>query len=202
MRRLLPPLFIALTLSIATRAEAVTLQEIIDLTRAGVADEVLLALIEVDQRVFPVDPETLSNLKQAGVSPAVMVAIVKSGRAQRPLPEPADVVTAEPPPPDPQVVVIERERPVIQEVAVPVPVYVAVGSSRFHSRVRYTGVPYGSVSTPYPPTGTVLPPPPYGSAPTLSEPASGRRQKAAEPVYWGWGGKRRPDSWKTSPNQK
>ncbi len=73
----------------AARAEAVTLREIVELTRAGLSDEVLLALIEIDQRVFPVDPDTLKMLKDAGVSPAVIVAIVKSGRTPKPQPEPA-----------------------------------------------------------------------------------------------------------------
>ena len=72
----------------AARAEAVTLREIVELTRAGLSDEVLLALIEIDQRVFPVDPDTLKMLKDAGVSPAVIVAIVKSGRTPKPQPEP------------------------------------------------------------------------------------------------------------------
>ena len=63
-----------------SRAEAITLREIVELTRAGLSDDVLLALIEVDQRVFEIDPDTLKALKDAGVSPRVIVAIVKSGR--------------------------------------------------------------------------------------------------------------------------
>ena len=103
----------------AARAEAVTLREIVELTRAGLSDEVLLALIEIDQRVFPVDPDTLKMLKDAGVSPAVIVAIVKSGRTPKPQPEPAllaETVPADQPPP--QVVVVEKpvliEREVVQ----------------------------------------------------------------------------------------
>ena len=86
----------------AARAEAVTLREIVELTRAGLSDEVLLALIEIDQRVFPVDPDTLKMLKDAGVSPAVIVAIVKSGRTPKPQPEPAplaEIVHPDQPPP-------------------------------------------------------------------------------------------------------
>ena len=63
-----------------SRAEAITLREIVELTRAGLSDDVLLALIEVDQRVFEIDPDTLKGLKDAGVSTRVIVAIVKSGR--------------------------------------------------------------------------------------------------------------------------
>lgn len=163
---------IALAL-VPARADAITLREVIELTRAGLSEEVLLALIEIDQRVFPIDPATLRSLKEAGVSEKVIVAMVKSGRTPAPQPEPAPLPFEPPPPPEPQVVVVERERPVVREVAVPVPVYVAVPVAR-----RPRGV-HDDRSDP--PTLTVTP------------------HKPAEPVYWGWGGKRRPDSWDPSP---
>ena len=46
-------------LSQRLRAGAVTLKDIVDLTKAGLGDEVLLALIEVDGGVFDVDAATL-----------------------------------------------------------------------------------------------------------------------------------------------
>jgi len=170
---------IALALSPA-RADAITLREVIEMTRAGLSDEVLLALIEIDQRVFPVDPATLRALKEAGVSDRVIVAIVKSGRTPAPQPEPAPL-PIDPAPPEPEVVVIERERPVVREVAVPVPVYVAVPVVR-HSRSIHddrfdSPSVHGRDGAPRPAV------------------------KAAEPVYWGWGGKRRPDSWQPSPDE-
>jgi hypothetical protein len=166
------------------RAEALTLTEIVELTRAGLSEDVLLALIEVDQRVFPIDPDTLKRLKDAGVSPRVIVAIVKSGRMPQPQPEP--IVTVEAPePPAPQVVVVDR--PVIHEVpvAVPVPVYVTT----IRSRGRHRSEPYV-----VPPTAFV----PFGSTHTrkVSERSEHKdSHKRQEPVYWGWGGKRRPDTW-------
>jgi hypothetical protein len=178
------------------RADAVTLKEIMELTRAGVTDEVLLALIEIDPRVFPIDPATLSELKRAGVSERVMVAIVKSGRTPAPQPE-ANTLTPPDPmtPPQPQVVVIERERPVIQEVAVPVPVYVTVPYGRVHSHSSST---YSSLRTPFVPFGPVSP----IVVPQTTQDYP-RQRKSAEPVYWGWGGKLRPDAWKpANANQK
>ena len=162
------------------RADALTLRDIIELSRAGLGDEVLLALIEVDRSVFSIDPETLKSLKTAGVSERVIVAVVRSGRP------PAAVVVGEPVPasvpvlpsapgPEPQVVVIDHhnEQPRVREIAVPfaVPVYIPV-VRRVHDRER-TGdrTPDGQRVRPAPP-------------------------KPAEPVYWGWGGKRRPDAWK------
>jgi hypothetical protein len=58
------------------------LKDIVDLTKAGLGDEVLIALIDVDGGVFDVDAATLSRLKAAGVSEKVIVALVKrSGSA-------------------------------------------------------------------------------------------------------------------------
>jgi hypothetical protein len=176
----------------ARRVQAITLTEIMELTRAGLGDEVLLALIEVDQRVFAIDPGTLKTLKDAGVSPRVIVAIVKSGRGPRPDPIPDSIPNSmsnvqAPDPPDPQVVVVER--PVVHEVqvAVPVPVYVAVGG---RSRTRHREQPYT-----LPPTAFV----PFGSTVVVQAPARPEPPKRAEPVYWGWGGKLRPDAWQPDP---
>jgi hypothetical protein len=165
---------IAFVVSLApARADAITLREVIDLTRAGLGEEVLLALIEIDPRVFPIDPETLRMLKDAGVSERVIVAIVKSGRTPAIVPEPPPVVQdAAPMPPEPQVVYVERE-PVVREVAVPIAVYFPV-PVRTHRRVH----------------GDDL----------LRDRTIEERRKPAEPVYWGWGGKLRPDAWKPSPS--
>ena len=120
---------LSLVLSLAAgRAEAVTVRDVIELSKAGLSDSVLLALIDVDRSVFAIDATTLKQLKSAGVSDAVIVAMIRSGRETRvedappPLvqepapmpegPEPAPQPAAPPPAPYP--------------VAVPVPVYIAV----------------------------------------------------------------------------
>lgn len=175
------------------RAEAVTLREIMELTRAGVADDVILALIEIDQRVFSIDSETLTMLKQAGVSDKVMVAIVKSGRsaAAQPAPGPLAQDPVNEPPPPPQVYVVEREPASVREVVVPMPVYIAVPSRRSgHGRHGVTS--YDNIKTPFNPFGPL----PSTSLPPITSQAP---QKPREPVYWGWGGKRRPDTWDPDP---
>jgi hypothetical protein len=165
--------------AVARAQQTPSLRDIVELSKAGVGEEVLLALIEVHRPVYPVDPETLKALKAAGVSSKVMVAMVKSGREQTATAAvavapvaPAQPATA----PAPQVVVIEHEReaPPAREVVVPVavplqyPVY-----SRFVYPVR-TDIP--RIETP--------------------------RRAKEEPVYWGWGGKLRPDAWKTAEEPK
>jgi hypothetical protein len=178
MRRVLLIALVGLSLS-AARAEAVTAKDIIDLNRAGLGEEVLLALIEVDGSLFTIDADTLKKLKSAGVTDRVIEAMVRSGRTPQAPPPPA----FEPQPSQPQVVVIEHERPVVQQVAVPVPVYIPT-----YVRARRHGHQGQTVLTPFDPSpgfGADAPPP--------------YRQKRAEPVYWGWGGKLRPDAWKPAP---
>jgi len=155
-------------------AQTVTVREIIDLSRAGLGEEAILALIEVNQPVFPVDVETLKAIKAAGVAPAVITAMIKSGRTPPPppLPLPLPLQLPAPPVPEPQVIVVDHhDEPRVREVAVPVPVYVPV-----HVRSRLNrGDDRHSESHP---------------------PVSRPHAKPAEPVYWGWGGKLRPDAWK------
>jgi hypothetical protein len=175
----------------AASAQAVTLKDLIDLTKAGLGDDVLVALIEVDGGVFDIDAATLTRLKAAGVSEKVIVALVKSGRA-RPAPqEPqtlASVVAEQQPP---ETVYVERpSTTIVREVAVPVPVYVGIPVSSHRRHGRSSGdrvdVVQPSITAPpllqsqLPTYLTDTPPPP-------------RKQ---QPEYWGFGGKLRPDAWK------
>ena len=191
--------FLVILLSAAS-AEAVTLKDIVDLTKAGLGDDVLLALIEVDGRVFDVDPVTLTRLKAAGVSERVIIALVRSGRVPPPAPAPvftsptsdgpqslSDVVAKQQ---APEVIYIEQpSSTVVREVAVPYPVYVGIPVSvrgrRGHSGSHSLDGVEPSITAPLDLQGdhkylTDIPP----------------RRKSEEPVYWGWGGKLRPDAWK------
>jgi hypothetical protein len=163
MRRIV---FVLLTVMAgsAARAEAVTVRDVIELSKAGLSEPVLLALIDVDRSVFSIDTETLKQLRAGGVSDAVIVAMIHSGRDQPPLQEAAP----EPPPLPPP-------------VPIAVPYLIAVPVTR-HNVLR-----------------------PH-AATRAANPAS--RQTAAPvrancvvtpPVYWGFGGKLRPDSWQPTP---
>jgi hypothetical protein len=137
----------------------------------------------VEKSVFAIDHQTIKLLKAEGLSERVMIAMIKSGRSAppaSPAPFAAQVPVAVAPPP--QVIVVERvveREPRVREVAVPVavPVYVPVQRrSREHRTVEQP-----------------LPPHQQPNLPIHLQPAP---QKKAEPVYWGWGGKLRPDAWK------
>jgi hypothetical protein len=188
MRRILIALAAVFALA-AGPAEAVTIRELIELSKAGLGDEVLVALIEVDRRVFAIDPATLKQLKEGGVSDAVIVALIRSGRTPQAQPVPA-AVPPEPEPRKPEVIVDHHDAapapapaPVAYPVPVAVPVYVPVGSHRGVSGRRET-VPtiiqtdHGLVKARVPVPANCI---------------------KAEPVYWGFGGKLRPGSWEPQP---
>jgi hypothetical protein len=69
---------------VPSTASAVTMQDIITLSKAGVSDTVLLALIDRDKSVFAIEANELVALKGAGVSEAVVIAMLKSGREPEP----------------------------------------------------------------------------------------------------------------------
>src|SRR5687768_4478144 len=97
-----------LILGFVPAVEALTIKDLLELSRAGLGEEVLLALIEVDGGVYAIDTTTLKSLKEAGVSERVIVALVRSGR-ERIIPDPAPVMLpVDEPEPRPQVVVMEH----------------------------------------------------------------------------------------------
>jgi hypothetical protein len=170
MRRLVL-LVLTIALCGAARADAVTMREIIELSKTGLSDEVLLALIDVERRAYPVDPDTLKMLKEAGVSERVIIAMIRSGRSKAPVSDASAAPTPHSDSPQPQVVVIDHHErddvPRVREVAVPVPVYVTVpvyvrtprhvGGYRAHPVP--TGQPASSIGLPHSRFGLSAPPP-------------------------------------------
>ena len=80
-------------------AGAVTVHEIIELTKAGLSDEVLTALIDADRTIFTLDKDQILELKEAGVSKAVLLKMLRSRREfdsppPEAAPEPASGPTA------------------------------------------------------------------------------------------------------------
>lgn len=191
MRRITLLLVVPLIVLLASRADALTFRDVIELTRAGLGDDVLLALIEVDRSVFPIDAASIKELKAAGVSERVILAMVRSGRDVPPPPAPDQMPVdnaSSSPAPAPQVVVIDHhDPPEVREVPVAVPVYVPyvvhpTRNVRAHDGDQLRGANELS----------------FGQTVPITQHPTTVRQP--QPVYWGWGGKLRPDAWQPTPS--
>jgi hypothetical protein len=115
-------LLILAALLVPVSASAVTVRDIIELAKAGLSDDILIALIDADRTVFSLDKSEILDLKKAGVSKAVMLKMLRTRTEfdapaisqevdatpvvvpQAPVPE-VVVVGAQPPPPAVTVVV-------------------------------------------------------------------------------------------------
>ncbi len=184
MRRLPLILGFAAALSFATLANALTVRDVVELTKAGVSDQVLLALIQIDHRVYTIDADAVKAMKAAGVSDAVMLAMIHAGRdtqaeATADAAQPAAAIQPSAAP-APQVVVIDHgaAQPAVQ-IPVPVAVPVAVPITPFDlHRERVSTI----ITTDTGATVRARVPVPPNCV-------------KAEPIYWGNGGKRRPGTW-------
>jgi hypothetical protein len=83
-------------------ASAVTIDEVVALSKSGVSEQVIVAVIERDQTLFTLSPALIMKLQRDGLSDRILLALIKSGRPNEP-PLPASpvapVAAAVPPPP-------------------------------------------------------------------------------------------------------
>lgn len=208
IRRIALAFILAVPLA-AVRAEAVTVRDIIELTKAGLSEPVLLALIEVDHPVFTLDAMTMKTLKDAGVSDTVMLAMIRSGRTPAtsapeppPLPPVQAAASAPPADPEPRVIVIDHhdqappQAPVMVPVATVFPGFgvpaVGFGVPSIGLGVNTFGFQTNGIIR------NVVVPTMDGGAVKVTLPVPANCVKA-EPVYWGFGGKLRPGSWEPPP---
>ena len=183
MRRLLVILSLALAWTVSAGAQTLSTRDVIELSKAGLGEDVLLALIDVNRSVFPVDRDTLKSLKDAGVPANVIVAMVRSGREQVEPPPPPQPVIEVPQEPDPAEVSTARERELEREL------------ERSRDREReLERSRNGWYSSQY-----AVAVPVYVPVPVQRRPIVRPEVRPQEPVYWGWDGKRRPDSWDPAP---
>ena len=167
MRRFILSLLFAA--GVAAPAYAVSLRDLVDLSKQGLSDELLIALVEAENSVFHLNAADVKSLKEQGLSDRLLIHLLQTPTL-RPAEEPrlhiADARPERAPAPA-QVVIVDR----VETIAVPVYVPVAVagrsprGHDRDHDRDRDTA-------------------------------DDEARRKPAPPQYWGYGGKLRPDAWK------
>ena len=141
------PLLVAPVLA---HAGDLTTRDLVELHRAGLDDDVLVALIEVDGGPFDVSHADLLDLRAEGLSGRVLAALVRAGRTVEaaPLNEDAGAVETTPPVPhstsasplDHSFTTWAGGSDVHHEshvVAVPVPVYVAPPRRGRHGTGRF-----------------------------------------------------------------
>src|SRR2546421_2765953 len=216
MRRVFLAFVFVVPLSVG-RADAITVRDVIELSRAGLSEEVLLALIEVDRNVFTLDAATMKALKDGGVSDRVMLALIRSGRTpvaapveSAPPPQPAVAPQAQAEP-EPRIIVIDHHdsTPAQAPVMVPVAPYFptagfGVGTAGFGVSGGFgVGVPPGvflgdSGFRSNRVTGNVIVPTGDRGAVRANVPLP-RHCLNGQPGFWGFGGKLRPGSWDPRP---
>jgi hypothetical protein len=175
MRPLLRTLVVVtlLVLPAAAVAQTLTTRDLVALAQAGLSDDVLVAMIEADRTVFRLQPLDVLELKRQGLSDRVLVRMIETAippAVPAPAMPPRDSQpVAYVPPPE------ARSRP---EAAPPV-----VVTQTVVQKVR--------VEAPRPQREYVQVP---VYVPVVTRPRV--PVKEPEPVYWGFGGQRRPDTWK------
>jgi hypothetical protein len=106
-------LVLALAACTPTPASAVTLAEVVALSKSGVSEPVILALIERDQTLFSMSPDQLVKLQRQGLSDTILLALLKSGHPSEASPPkgPVALAASQPPaaPPPPAVVVVGHD---------------------------------------------------------------------------------------------
>lgn len=90
---------VAALASVPALASAVTLDQVISLSKAGVSDAVILEMIARDRALVTIAPDQVVALRRQGISDAVIVALLKSGvptedshRAEQPPPPPVEPI--------------------------------------------------------------------------------------------------------------
>lgn len=82
MRSLRIAAIVLLTVVASVPAWAVTVDQIVSLSKAGVSEAVILALLERDRTVLTIDADQIVALKRDGLSDALITAMLRSGREE------------------------------------------------------------------------------------------------------------------------
>ena len=101
-----------LVLSLPAAARAVTVDDLIALSKAGVSAEILIAVIDADRTIFNLNTDEIVLLKKAGVPNSVIVKMLGTAR---------EFVIEAPPP-----LIVGADRPSAVETS-PVPAFLPTG---------------------------------------------------------------------------
>lgn len=186
----------------ASFAAAATVQDLVKLKAAGLSDDILIALIESDGSVFHLKADDVIAIRRDGLSEKVILAMLATATKAAAASSAARPSTAAAPtasrqagaapspfqgnaPYAPDVEDASSQITQITQPQVPAPVVINITQKveqrvdaprERESRPVYTTYPY------------------YVAIPVAVRPLV--PVKTPEPVYWGFGGQRRPDTWK------
>jgi hypothetical protein len=73
---------LAIAMLIPAEASAVTVDQIVALSKAGVSEAVILALLDRDRTVLAIEPDQIIALKREGLTDTVLMAMLRSGREE------------------------------------------------------------------------------------------------------------------------
>jgi len=96
---------------IPTAASAVTIDEIVALSKSGVSEQVIVAVIERDRTLFTLSPALIMKLQREGLSDRILLALIKSGHPNEPPDFARPIVPASLPAPPPPVIAIVGHGP-------------------------------------------------------------------------------------------
>jgi len=212
-RRRVAFLFAILLALPAAFASAATVQDLIKLKAAGLSDEILISLIQSDGSVFHLNADDVIAVRKEGLSEKVIMAMLATAIkpvtvAPKPVPAPISRTTAEAPPTplvqvndpsgqqtyygdaresnaqEPDDSRSQKTAPVVINVTQKVEQHVEDP----RSRNNYADMYYPPGYNPYLPLYTTYP---------VFVARPGIPVAPAAPVYWGFNGQRRPDTWRS-----
>lgn len=166
----------------ATPASAVTVRDLLNLKAAGLSDDILIALIQTDGSVFYLTADQIISLSKQGLSERVLLAMIDTARKTPPVLPPVEVPA--------------EASEYQQLVQPPVTLHVSQVNEQYveQPQARYADYPM-TYPIGYPLGYPIAVPVFISSVDRVHGKDVGRR----EPVYWGFGGQRRPDSWGARP---
>jgi hypothetical protein len=160
-----------LFLPVTAAAQTLTLRDLVALNQAGLGDDVLMALIDADGAIFRLGPLDVIDLKKLGLSDPLLIKMIQTSKAAPPLPVSSPPRDTHSRSDDDYTQPSRTAPPVVVQQTVVQEVRVEAPRQR-----EYVQVPV--------------------YVPVVVQPR--RPVKEPEPVYWGFGGQRRPDSWEPS----
>jgi hypothetical protein len=164
---------------VAGTAMAVTMAQLVELAKAGLSDEVLIALIETDGSTFQLSAADILQLHRTGLSNGVILAMQKAGQNNVRAVRPTEAQAVLAPGAEPAPIVQEQ----VVQPAGPTPSVINVVQTVAQ---RVTTSP------------AIVPAVPF-AVPIFLRPQVNDRDRPAPPQYWGWNGQRRPDTWQETP---